>query len=135
MKTKTIYHNLFGSFSTFIFLLFTGIFLLPYYFQYISVNDYGIWLGGISFISLLTVLEANISLILTQQLGERWVKRESLEFSKYFSASIFFSVVVSLIIIVGGASVSYFCHPEKRIDVVGALLSCFVDNGSWHMSL
>lgn len=99
MKTKTIYHNLFGSFSTFIFLLFTGIFLLPYYFQYISVNDYGIWLGGISFISLLTVLEANISLILTQQLGERWVKRESLEFSKYFSASIFFSVVVSLIII------------------------------------
>tara|TARA_B110000211_G_C14090507_1_gene558750 strand:+ start:837 stop:2330 length:1494 start_codon:yes stop_codon:yes gene_type:complete len=99
MKSKTIYHNLFASFSNFAFLLFTGIFLLPYYFEYISINDYGIWLGGISFISLLTVLEANISLILTQQLGEKWTQKKTLEFSKYFSASIVFSIIVSLIIV------------------------------------
>ena len=84
MKIKTIYHNLFGSFSNFAFLLFTGIILVPFYFKYISVDDYGIWLGGISFISLLTVLEANISLILTQQLADKWTNKKPVEFSKYF---------------------------------------------------
>jgi len=100
MKIKTIYHNLFGSFSNFAFLLFTGIILVPFYFKYISVDDYGIWLGGISFISLLTVLEANISLILTQQLADKWTNKKPVEFSKYFSAAIVFSIFAALTIII-----------------------------------
>jgi len=100
MKIKTIYHNLFGSFSNFAFLLFTGIILVPFYFKYISVDDYGIWLGGISFVSLLTVLEANISLILTQKLADKWTNKKPVEFSKYFSASIIFCLAISSIIII-----------------------------------
>jgi len=94
MKKKAIAHNLFGSFSNFAFVLLTGIVLLPYYLKFISTSDYGIWLGGISFLSLASVLEANISLILTQQLGEKWVNKNINEFSKYYFAAIGFGVIV-----------------------------------------
>ena len=103
-KTKAIYHNLFASFSNFGFLIITGFVLVPYYFRYISTENFGIWLGGISLISLLTIFEANLSLILTQQLSEKWFKNNINHFSKYFSAAIIFSIIVSILIIL----ISYF---------------------------
>ena len=99
MKKKSIVHNFFGSFSNFVFLFLTSIVLLPYYFKFISTSDYGIWLGGISFLSLVTVLDANISLILTQQLGDKWTNNKPIEFSKYLTASLFFGVAISCFII------------------------------------
>jgi O-antigen/teichoic acid export membrane protein len=103
-KTKAIYHNLFASFSSFGFLIITGFVLLPYYFRYITTENYGIWLGGVSLISLLTIFEANLSLILTQQLSEKWLEKNIYKFSKYFSAAILFSIIVSILIII----ISYF---------------------------
>lgn len=100
MKAKAITHNILGALSNFLFLFLTGILLLPYYFKFISTSDYGIWLGGISFLSLVSVFEANISLILTQQLGSQWVNNKIEEFSKYFSAAIIFGFLVSIVIIV-----------------------------------
>ena len=100
MKRKSILHNFLGTFSNFVFLFLTSFALLPYYFRYISAADYGIWLGGISFLTLVNVFEANISLILTQQLGEKWTNNKTLEFSKYLSSALFFGLVASLIIIV-----------------------------------
>jgi O-antigen/teichoic acid export membrane protein len=100
MKKKAIFNNILGAFSNFVFLFLTSIVLLPYYFKYINSLDYGIWLGGISFISLISVFEANISFILTQQLGEKWTNKKLIEFSKYFSAAMFFGIAVSILIIV-----------------------------------
>ncbi|MDI5895620.1 lipopolysaccharide biosynthesis protein [Flavobacterium algoritolerans] len=99
MKTKAITHNILGSLSNFVFLFLTGILLLPYYFKFISTSEYGIWLGGISFLSLVSVFEANISLILTQQLGNKWVNKKLDEFSKYFSAAIIFGLLVSIVVV------------------------------------
>ena len=99
MKTKAITHNIIGSFSNFAFLFLTSIVLLAYYFKFISTSDYGIWLGGISFLSIVSVLEANISLILTQQLGNKWTNNKPIEFSKYLSAALFFGLAVCGIII------------------------------------
>ncbi len=99
MKKKAIYHNLFGSISNFAFLFITSIILLPYYFKFINEFEYGIWLGGISFLSLLAVLEANISLILTQKLGSKWVSNEPLEFSRYLSSAIFIGILISIMIV------------------------------------
>lgn len=100
MKKIVIFHNFIGAFSNFAFLFITSIILLPYYFKFINEFEYGIWLGGISFLSLLAVLEANISLILTQKLGSKWVSNEPLEFSRYLSSAIFIGVVISLLIII-----------------------------------
>jgi O-antigen/teichoic acid export membrane protein len=99
MKKKAIAHNIFGALSNFIFLFLTSIVLLPYYFTFITISDYGIWLGGISFLSLVTVFEANISLILTQQLGDKLVNNKTTEFSKYLSAAMFFGLGISIFII------------------------------------
>jgi O-antigen/teichoic acid export membrane protein len=99
LKKNAIFHNLIGSISNFVFLFISSIILLPYYFKFISEFEYGIWLGGISFLSLLSVLEANISLILTQKLGSKWVNNESQEFSRYLSSAIFIGVSVSILII------------------------------------
>ena len=110
-KIKAIFHNLFASFSSFGFLIITGFVLLPYYFRFISVENYGIWLGGISLISLLTIFEANISLILTQQLGEKWSNKDKLDFSNYFSSAVLFSIIISIIIIL----ISYFIKDNITI--------------------
>lgn len=99
MKKKAIAHNILGALSNFAFLFLTGIILLPYYFKFITTSEYGIWLGGISFLSLVSVFEANISLILTQQLGNKWVNKKLEEFSKYFSAAIVFGLIVSIVIV------------------------------------
>jgi O-antigen/teichoic acid export membrane protein len=99
MKKKAVFHNILGAFSNFIFLFLTSIVLLPYYFRFISSADYGIWLGGISFLSLVSVLEANISFILTQQLADKWTGKQPLEFSKYLSSAVLFGVAASALII------------------------------------
>ena len=99
MKRLAIIHNFIGSFSNFAFLLFTSILLLPYYFKFISTEDYGIWLSGISFLSLSSVLEANISLILTQDLGSKWVNKERREFSKSYSAAIVLGIIIFCFIV------------------------------------
>lgn len=98
MKKLAIVHNLLGSFSNFVFLFFTSIVLLPYYFKFINTSEYGIWLGGISFLSLVSVLEANISLILTQQLGNKWINKNVDEFSKYYFAALAFGIIACLTI-------------------------------------
>lgn len=120
MKKKAIFHNIIGGLSNFGFIFFTTIFLLPYYFTFINNEDYGIWLGGISFISLASIFEANLSLILTQQLAKKLVENKLLEFSKYLTAAIFFSICTSIIIILG----TYFFKEnifhlvsEKEIDI------------------
>lgn len=99
MKKLAIIHNFLGAFSNFAFLFFTTILLLPYYFKFISIEDYGIWLSGISFLSLASVFEANISLILTQQLGYKWVNNERGEFSKYFFAAIVLGIIIFVFIV------------------------------------
>lgn len=100
MKKQAITHNIIGAFSNFAFLFLTSIVLLPYYFKFVSATDYGIWLGGISFLSLVSVLEANISLILTQLLGEKWTNKKADEFSKYFTAALFFGIAISCLIVI-----------------------------------
>ena len=100
MKKIAIVHNFLGSFSNFAFLFLSSIVLLPYYFKFVSTSDYGIWLGGISFLSLASVLEANIGLILTQQLGEKWTKNKPDEFSKYLTAALLFGLAISSFIII-----------------------------------
>ena len=99
MKKLAIIHNFFGAFFNFAFLFFTTILLLPYYFKFISTEDYGIWLSGISFLSLASVLEANISLILTQQLGDKWVNKKKGEFSKYYFAAIVLGIIIFVLIV------------------------------------
>ena len=99
MKIIAIKHNILGAFSNFAFLFLTGIVLLPYYFKFVDSTEYGIWLGGISFLSLVSVFEANISLILTQQLGKNLINKELDKFSKYFSAAIIFGLIVSFLIV------------------------------------
>lgn len=108
MKKRAIFHNILGSFSNFAFLFLTSIVLLPFYFKFISTADYGVWLGGISFLSLVAVLEANISFILTQQLGEKWTNNKPSEFARYLSAAFFFGLLASLVIIVS----SFFCKEK-----------------------
>ena len=100
MKKIAIVHNFLSSFSNFAFLFLSSIVLLPYYFKFVSTSDYGIWLGGISFLSLASVLEANIGLILTQKLGEKWTKNKPDEFSKYLTAALLFGLAISSFIII-----------------------------------
>lgn len=122
MKKRAVAHNFIGGISNFLFLFLTSLVLLPYYFKFISTSDYGIWLGGISFLSLVSVLEANIGLILTQQLGEKWVQKKIDEFSFYFTAALWIGTIISLLIIF----LSYFfknklcliiIHEQKELTI------------------
>ena len=120
MKKRAIAHNILGSFSNFAFLFLTSIVLLPYYFKFINTSDYGIWLGGISFLSLVSILDANIGLILTQQLGDKWSKNKPIEFSKYLTAAIFFGIAISGFIILFTfffkETLNIWVSPDKQIS-------------------
>jgi O-antigen/teichoic acid export membrane protein len=98
MKTKTIVHNFYAALGNFFFLFLTGIVFLPYYFRFITTTDYGIWLGGISLISLILIFEANMGLILTQILADKKVKNERIEFSKYFTAAFLYGSIIGILI-------------------------------------
>jgi len=134
MKKLSIVHNFLGSFSNFIFLFLTSIVLLPYYFKFINISEYGIWLGGISFLSLATVLDANIGMILTQQLAEKWNEKNRKEFSKYFTSAFLFGVFVSLLIAVItflfrdklSVWVSHDINVEKKFATSFSLYSIFL---------
>ena len=99
MKKLAIIHNFLGGFLNVAFLFFSTIIFLPYYFEFISIENYGIWLTGISLLSLASVLEANISLILTQQLGSKWVNKEIDEFSKYLIAALVLGLLIFCLIV------------------------------------
>ncbi len=100
MKKKAILHNSLASLSNFAFTAITGIVLLPYYFNFIDKEQYGIWLGGISFLMIFSVFEANIALILTQKLGENWINNDKKKFSKSLYAALILSLLFTFIIIV-----------------------------------
>ena len=114
MKKLAIIHNFLGGFLNFAFLFFTTIVFLPYYFKFISTENYGIWLSGISLLSLASVLEANISLILTKQLAIKWVNKEINEFSKYLLAALLLGVLIFSLITLS----TYFLK-----DLISNLLS------------
>jgi O-antigen/teichoic acid export membrane protein len=99
MKKKTIYHNVIASIINFSFLFLTSFALIPFYFNYITLSDYGIWLSGISFLSLASILESNIGMILTQELIKNWSEKKIDKFSKYFTATLLFGIIISILII------------------------------------
>ncbi len=98
MKKKAILHNSLASLSNFAFTAITSIVLLPYYFKFIDKEMYGIWLGGISFLMLFSVFDANIALILTQKLGQHWIRQEKVKFAKFLFAALFLGVVFTFFI-------------------------------------
>jgi O-antigen/teichoic acid export membrane protein len=138
MKKKAVYHNIFGAISNFGFLFVTSIILLPFYFKYVNVADFGIWLGGISFLSIVSVLEANISLILTQKLGESWTNNDKEGFSKNATAAIFFGIITGFVMVFA----TYFFKdtlctwviPSKKTDSTFAL-SFLVYSASLSLSI
>jgi O-antigen/teichoic acid export membrane protein len=123
MKKLAIIHNFLGGFLNFAFLFFSTIIFLPYYFEFISIENYGIWLTGISLLSLASVLEANISLILTQQLGSKWVNKEISEFSKYLLAALLLGILICILIILA----TYFLKDliSNRINIESSQISLF----------
>lgn len=98
MKKKAIYHNLVGSLSSFGFTIISGVILIPYYFQYIDKESYGIWLGGLSLLSLFTVIDGNLAMVLTKLLSNERVKNNTKNFSDLFFAGLFLGLILFAVI-------------------------------------
>jgi O-antigen/teichoic acid export membrane protein len=101
-RKKVTLWLLFFNYYTIAFSIVWGILLVPLYLKYIPLNIYGAWLATGNIIAWLTVVDPGISDVLRQQVGSAYGAGETRKLNEYLSSGILLSLIVSLLILIGG---------------------------------
>ena len=102
-----------------------GVLMLPVYFKYISVSEYGSWLAAFSFISFVGVIESGLGMILTQKLSESKVNED--HFLGFSGINIFIGLVLAILTCILSLFSPYFLinflsFENNDIDLIGELV-------------
>lgn len=107
-KYKASAFNLFfNSFNT-VVMIVNGIIMVPLYFEYISLPVYGAWLGSGNVVSMLGLLEAGFSSVITQKMSAAKSSDDSSLLQKLAGANITSAIIISTLIFVFGMLISPF---------------------------
>ncbi|MBA4319216.1 MAG: hypothetical protein C0412_12515 [Flavobacterium sp.] len=101
-KTKAAAYNLFFGYLFAIFNAVTGIFLLPLYFHYFSLEIYGSWLACNGLATIFGVLEGGVSMIVTQKLADSLANNDKERFSEILGSAIILATFYSILFFLGG---------------------------------
>jgi O-antigen/teichoic acid export membrane protein len=101
-KTHTAIVNIVFNYSNLAFTITTGVFLVPFYIKYISIDLYGAWLVSGSILAIIGLADGGLNLVFSQRLAAAVGKNSWKLFNiTVFSGLICISLVTILMILVG----------------------------------
>ncbi|SHG28724.1 Membrane protein involved in the export of O-antigen and teichoic acid [Flavobacterium fluvii] len=101
-RKKTTKINLFFQYYAFIYSIILGIFLVPLYLKYISLEIYGGWLATGNIVAWLTVIDPGISDVLRQQAGKAYGADEKQKLNGLLGSGTLLSLIVSILVLIIG---------------------------------
>jgi len=123
LKAKASIYNYLFNLSNLLFVIISGVFMVPLYLKFIDINTYGSWLATGNLIGLVSILEAGLDFIITQKLAVAWQTNDKLRFSKLAGSSMIVALVIALVIVLLTWIMSFFIAgwvntPENDVDIL-----------------
>lgn len=103
-KYKATIHNFFFQSSNTLLLIVTGVILVPYYFNFFSVEYYGVWLAVANLYTIFSIIESGVSVLTTQKISESISVKNKNNYKKLLSSNFFIGLIVGLFFLLIGLS-------------------------------
>lgn len=98
-KKKVSIVNLLFNYANTLFLIVNGLVLLPMYLTHFSINTYGSYLSSGNIVGMLGLLDAGMSLVLTQKLSTSYAKKDFKSFTQILGAGLFLSFILTVLLV------------------------------------
>jgi O-antigen/teichoic acid export membrane protein len=89
-------------------MMITGIFLVPLYLKYISVETYGAWLATGNILLWITIIDPGISLVLQQKISYSYGKNDIETIVDIIASGLFITFFITIIIFILGYVLSFY---------------------------
>lgn len=89
-------------------MMITGIFLVPLYLKYISVETYGAWLATGNILLWITIIDPGISLVLQQKISYSYGENDIQTIADTIVSGLFITFLISIIIFLLGYVLSFY---------------------------
>lgn len=116
---KKIFYGITVDYAGSILATIIGFAVVPFYFTYVSIEEYGVWLAIQGVIGMITIAEFGGDIYLTTKIADNSVFSSPPELTTQISTMVFFKFVLSLVFIFIGVSVYFFLNEiiTSKIDV------------------
>lgn len=107
-KYRASLHNyMFNSINA-IVMIVNGIIMVPIYFKFMSVSDYGAWLATGNIVAMLGLVESGFAGVITQKMSMALANNDSKKFLQLASANIYTALIMAMALLVLGLSIFPF---------------------------
>lgn len=124
---KYFYFNTFSQYLTLVFNIVVGVFLIPYYFNFISIEIYGIWIASLSTISIFLLIDPGFTFVMPQHIARINKYKDKEMVRKFLCESLvlafFLSSLIFLFLIILLNFGSYFFAESITFDFINKHLS------------
>lgn len=103
----SLYNLLFNYVNTLLGVVY-GIVLVPFYLTYFDISTYGAWLASGNVIAIMGIFDLGMNLVFAQKLASSIGAKSWQEYSKIYSAGIFISIILILIVSLCGWIISSY---------------------------
>ncbi len=97
-KKRAAIIQLISAYTNTSFMIISGLFFVPLYFQYFNISTYGAWLASGNILNLFSIIEGGISTVYFQKLAVEFERNDLLEFSKVVVSGFLIMTVVGILI-------------------------------------
>lgn len=97
-RKKASLISLISNYANTAFLMVTGLFLLPLYLNYFSMETYGSWLASGNLVGIFGILQGGIHTVFAQSASYTFGKGEPGEYVKIVGAGLVVTIIVSMLI-------------------------------------
>jgi len=97
-RTRTTRWSFFFQYSTIIFNIIIGIFLVPLYLKYISRDEYGAWLATGNILFWLGVLDPGFSQIIIQRISLYYGSKNLVKVGNYIYWGVIIGIIISILV-------------------------------------
>lgn len=91
-----------GAYILTIISMIKGLFLLPFYFQYISYNMYGYWITLLGIVSILSIINFGIGVMSMQRISKAYALNDFNSMGGYFINSLVIYLIISFVFLLCG---------------------------------
>jgi len=91
--------HLLGGYALTFIAIIQGLVLLPIYFKYIDITEYGYWVTILSVLTLLSIVNFGVSPVVSQRMATAYAKKKFQEYSDYFFSSLLIVSIISAVFI------------------------------------
>lgn len=97
-KARGVLIQLLGSYTNTGFTIISGLFFVPLYFKYIGISTYGSWLASGNILSMISIVEGGVTIVMAQKLAVFFAEGRKKEFAICAASGIFLVALLALVV-------------------------------------